>query len=130
RGNPQHYTYSKVMAWVAADRFLKLSVSRKTQDVRRQKRIARLRDLIHETVCRDGFNRQRNSFGESFGADTVDASLLLLPAVGFLPVSDPRIAGTIAAVETDLIEDGLVRRHRRPDSGKEEGAFIACTCWL
>lgn len=91
------------MAWVAADRFLKLSVSRKTQDVRRQKRIARLRDLIHETVCRDGFHRQRNSFGESFGADTVDASLLLLPAVGFLPVSDPRIAGTIAAVETDLI---------------------------
>ena len=130
RESPRHYTYSKVMAWVAADRFLKLSVGRKTEDVRRRSRIARLRDLIHETVCRDGFNWRRNSFGEAFGADTVDASLLLLPAVGFLPISDPRIAGTIAAIEADLVEDGLVRRHPRSASDKEEGTFIACTCWL
>ena len=66
----------------------------------------------------------------AFGDDALDGSLLLLPLVGFLPVSDPRIAGTIAAVEAGLVEDGFVRRNKAPDAGAHEGSFLACSCWL
>lgn len=130
RGEPRQYTYSKAMAWVAADRFVKLSHTRKNGDAARAERATRLRDAIHQSVCRDGYNRDRKSFVEEFGSDELDASLLRLPAIGFLPADDPRIAGTIAAIEAELVDDGLVRRlHRRRQNGSE-GAFIACTCWL
>ena len=126
RGSPRHFTHSKVMAWVGVDRYLKL----KDIPSPRRRELEGLRRRIHAAICRDGFDAARNSFVQTFDAPRVlDASLLMLPLVGFLPVEDPRIAGTIAAIERELVEDGLVRRWKRTD-GPDEGAFIACTCWL
>jgi GH15 family glucan-1,4-alpha-glucosidase len=126
RGPPRHFTHSKAMGWVGIDRYLKLT---EISSARRRELVG-LRERMHQTICRDGFDRGRNSFVQSFGGSPrLDASLLLLPLVGFLPIADPRIAGTIAAIEAELVEDGLVRRWSRAD-GPAEGAFIACTCWL
>jgi GH15 family glucan-1,4-alpha-glucosidase len=130
RGPPRQFTHSKAMAWVAADRFVKLAEGGWEFDQEHRLRIVRLRDTIHARVCRDGFSASRNSFVAAFGADELDASLLLLPLVGFLPISDPRIEGTIAAIESELVEDGLVWRHRQAKEERHEGAFIACSCWL
>ena len=83
---------------------------------------------MHRAICRKGFIAARNSFVQTFDEpQTLDASLLMLPLVGFLPIDDPRVAGTIAAIETELVEDGLVRPWTR-DEGRDEGAFIACAC--
>jgi GH15 family glucan-1,4-alpha-glucosidase len=126
RGPPRHFTHSKVMAWVGIDRYLKL----KNITAPRRRELEGLRERMHRTICRDGFDTARNSFVQTFDAPRLlDASLLMLPLVGFLPVDDSRIAGTIATIEAELIEDGLVRRWSRAD-GPDEGAFIACTCWL
>ena len=90
--------------------------------------------MIHEDVCDKGFDRDLNSFVESYGSRILDASLLLLPAVGFLPPEDPRIRGTIEAIERHLIRDGFVLRHDPREIIDEvqpiEGAFLACTLWL
>jgi len=91
--------------------------------------LEQLRSDLHRRICRDGFSSARNSFVQSFGSEMLDASLLLLPLVGFLPIHDGRISGTIAAIERELVERGLVRRWSRED-GPDEGAFLACTCWL
>ncbi|MGH7116004.1 MAG: glycoside hydrolase family 15 protein [Stellaceae bacterium] len=129
RGAPQNFTYSKVMAWVGVDRFLKFRRSGGHIDPDRRRRLEALRDEIHREVCRDGFSPRRGSFVSAFGADEIDASLLMLPLVGFLPATDPRIASTIAAIERELVVDGLV--YRKPSAnGSQEGAFIPCTCWL
>jgi GH15 family glucan-1,4-alpha-glucosidase len=126
RGPRQHFTHSKVMAWVGVDRYLRL----KDAPQPRGGQLETLRDRIHTMICRDGFDGVRNSFMQTLDPPRVlDASLLLLPLVGFLPINDPRIAGTIAAVESELVEGGLVRRWSRA-GGPNEGAFIACTCWL
>ncbi len=125
RGPAEHFTHSKVMAWVGIDRYLKLKRIAPAQ----RRGMARLREEMHATICRDGFSPQRSSFVHAFGSDRLDGSLLLLPLVGFLPIDDPRIAGTVAAIERELVEDGLVRRWSRAD-GPAEGAFLACTCWL
>lgn len=126
RGPARHYTHSKVMAWVGVDRHLKL----KDIDAPRRRALEGLRERMHATICRDGFDGGRNSFMQTFDKPRVlDATLLMLPLVGFLPIDDPRIAGTISAVEAELVEDGLVRRWKRED-GPDEGAFIPCTCWL
>ena len=117
------------MAWVGIDRFLKLSHSREALGAVRRHRLERLRREIHDRVCHSGFSVARNSFVQSFGSEELDASLLLLPLVGFLPIEDKRMAGTIAAIERELVEDGVVRRWSRVD-GPPEGAFLACTCWL
>jgi GH15 family glucan-1,4-alpha-glucosidase len=130
RGTPRHYVYSKVMAWVAIDRFLKMRAARTGYERELLAVLAALRDAIHEEICRKGFSRKRNSFVSHYYSHRLDASLLLLPLVGFLPVDDPRMAGTIAAIEAELLEDGLVRRHKASRLGREEGAFIACSCWL
>ncbi|MGH8316681.1 MAG: glycoside hydrolase family 15 protein [Steroidobacteraceae bacterium] len=128
RGEPRHHTYSKVMAWVALDRFLdgkggeEISVAERT-------RLESLRDHLHAVICREGFDVGLGSFTSYFGGREVDASLLLLPAVGFLPASDQRMAGTIALIEKTLVVDGLVRRHLM-DSLVPEGAFVACSFWL
>jgi GH15 family glucan-1,4-alpha-glucosidase len=125
-----HFTYSKVMAWVGIDRFLKLAQIRKPPpEAARRQSLERLHGNLHRRICRDGFNATRNSFTQSFRSEALDASLLLLPLVGFLPITDARIAGTIAAIERELVEDGLVRRWSHA-TGPDEGAFIACTCWL
>ena len=126
RGSPRHFTHSKVMAWVGVDRYLKL----KDIAAPRRRALEAVRERMHGVICRDGFDAARNSFMQSFdGTPMLDASLLLLPIVGFLPIGDPRIAGTIAAIERELVKDGLVRRWAR-GQGPDEGAFIACTCWL
>ncbi|HTW50832.1 MAG TPA: glycoside hydrolase family 15 protein [Stellaceae bacterium] len=126
RDRARHYTHSKVMAWVGVDRYLKL----KDIEAPRRRALEGLRQRMHGSICRQGFDTARNSFVQTFDEPRVlDASLLMLPLVGFLPIEDSRIAGTIAAIEKELVEDGLVRRWTRAD-GPDEGAFIACTCWL
>ena len=128
RAEPRHYTYSKAMAWVALQRFLEGRGAHALSDERRRC-LERLRDHIHEVVCREGYDAGLGSFTSFFGAPSVDASLLLLPKVGFLPADDPRMAGTIALIEQELVSDGLVHRH--PVSERDhEGAFIACSSWL
>lgn len=133
RGDGQHYVFSKVMTWVAFDRAIK---SAETFGLEAPlERWYRLRDTIHKDVCEKGFDPALNSFVESYGSTWLDASLLLLPAVGFLPSSDPRIRGTIEAIEQHLIRDGFVLRHdprqlRADEQEPIEGAFLACTLWL
>jgi GH15 family glucan-1,4-alpha-glucosidase len=132
RGPRRHFTHSKLMAWVAFDRAVK--------DVERfgldgpVDRWRSLRDQLHHEICDLGFNRARNTFVQYYGATEVDAALLMMAEVGFLPPDDPRIAGTVAAIEQDLLRGGFVHRYRT-GSGvdglpKGEGAFVLCTFWL
>lgn len=132
RGEGRHYVFSKVMCWVAFDRGIK-----SVETFGFKAPLAKWRDLreiIHRDVCEKGFDRQLNAFVEFYGSKTLDASILLLPAVGFLPPSDPRIRGTLAAVEKYLMRDGFVLRHDPREVIDEqqpiEGAFLACTLWL
>ena len=129
RGEELHYTYSKVMAWVGIDRFLRHAKLHEAADADLLRRLAALRGRIHAEVCEEGYHTGLGRFVQHYGGHALDASLLLLPLVGFLPVSDPRIAGTIAAVERELLEDGLVRR-KSAEGPEPEGAFLACTFWL
>jgi GH15 family glucan-1,4-alpha-glucosidase len=132
RGPRQHFTHSKVMAWVAFDRAVKAVQQLDVEGP--VERWAALRDRIHAEICRNAFDPTINGFVQAYGSTTLDASLLLLPLVGFLPVDDPRMAGTIAAIERRLMFDGLVFRY---DTGQTEdglppgeGAFIACSLWF
>ena len=132
RGGRRHFTHSKVMAWVAFDRTIRDAEKYGLAGPLDRWRAAR--DEIHRCVCAKGFDRELGSFTQSFGSPELDASLLLIPTVGFLPVGDPRVAGTIAAIERNLVQDGLVLRYRT-ESGKDglpagEGAFLACSFWL
>ncbi len=132
RGPRQHFTLSKIMAWVAVDRMIKdvarHHLSGPVEDWRR------LRDTIAERVLREGYDPVRNTFVQSFGSKEVDAGLLLIPSVGFLPATDPRVVGTVKAVEEDLLQDGFVLRYRTQSNvdglPEGEGAFLACTFWL
>lgn len=132
RGQPRHYVFSKVMTWVAFDRGIKSAETFGFKAPLLHWRT--LREAIHRDVCNRGFDVEENAFVESYGSKLLDASVLLLPAVGFLPPSDPRIRGTIAAVETCLMRDGFVLRHdpRELPAGQPplEGAFLACSLWL
>ena len=128
RGKPRHYVYSKVMAWSAIHWFLEGKGSDERSHDERQ-RLQSLRDHMHEVICREGFDRGLGSFTSYFGGQEVDASLLLLPKVGFLPAQDKRMAGTISLIEKTLVVDGLLRRHLMNDL-VPEGAFIACSFWL
>jgi GH15 family glucan-1,4-alpha-glucosidase len=132
RGKPRHFTYSKVMAWVALDRGI-----RAVEDFGLQGPVERwraVRDAIHDEVCTRGFNQELGSFVQSYDSREMDASLLLLPTTGFLPPDDPRIRGTIEAVERHLLVDGFVLRYNSAtaDDGLPagEGAFLACSFWL
>jgi len=132
RGEHQHYTYSKVMAWVAFDRAIKgVECFGLEGDVERWKR---LRQEIHDEVCERGFNRTRNTFVQHYDSDALDASLLLLPLVGFLPADDPRMRSTIEAIQRELTHDGFVYRFvshgKRDDLTRGEGAFLICGFWL
>lgn len=130
RAEPRHYTYSKVMVWVAFDRF----VSRNGNGVRVGPellgRITALRQTVRDEIYREGWNEGLGTFTQHYGAQTLDASLLLLPLVGFLPVDDPRMASTIATIERELSEGGLIRRKIVSADGPTEGVFLACSCWL
>ncbi len=132
RGPRRHFTHSKVMAWVAFDRAVKAVETFGLDGP--VERWRALRQRIHDDVCSKGFNSTRNTFVQYYGGETVDAALLMMAPVGFLPASDPRIVGTVAAIERELMSDGLVRRYR-PDPGLDglaggEGTFIACSFWL
>lgn len=132
RGGPQHFTFSKVMAWVAFDRAIK--DAEKNDLPGPVERWRGVRDEIHATVCRDGYDSQKGSFVQSFGSAELDATLLLIGTVGFLPHGDGRIQGTVAAVERELLVDGFVLRYRTESGGDGlpagEGAFLACSFWL
>ena len=130
RGDPQRYTYSQAMAWVGIDQFLSSAGTRAMIDDVMAARLAATRDVIHQTVCTRGYDAVLGHFVQAYGNKELDASLLILPLVGFLPATDPRIAGTIAAIEKQLMEGGLVRRKAAADVDDEEGAFLACSCWL
>jgi GH15 family glucan-1,4-alpha-glucosidase len=132
RGPAQHFTYSKVMAWVAFDRAIKsaetFGLEGPVDDWRK------LRDEIYDEVCERGFDKKLGTFVQAYGSEHLDASLLLIPSVGFLPVTDPRIEKTIAAIEKNLIRDGYVMRYSTEEVEDAlppgEGAFLACSFWL
>ncbi len=134
RGPRRHFTHSKVMAWVAVDRAIKLAELSGIE--RTDRRWEGLRDEIFEQVCDQGFNSSKGSFTQYYGSDELDASLLMIPLVGFLPAHDPRVRGTIEAVERELVDGGFVLRYRTDDTGDvdglkgREGAFLACSFWL
>jgi GH15 family glucan-1,4-alpha-glucosidase len=133
RGGPQHFVHSKVMAWVAFDRAAnEVAAGEFDESGQRWREIA---DEIHADVCERGFDGDLNSFVQAYGSKRLDASLLLIPLVGFLPASDPRVQGTLQAVENKLLIDGeFVLRYEieNPDDGlpEGEGAFLACSFWL
>jgi GH15 family glucan-1,4-alpha-glucosidase len=133
RGARRHFTHSKVMAWVAADRMA--TAARTHPDLNGPAgRWAALRDTIHADVLAHGFDSDRNTFTQSYGAPGLDASLLMLPRVGFLPPTDPRVLGTIAAIQNELTDDGLVKRYNTTAAADGltggEGLFLACSFWL
>ena len=132
RGPRQHFTHSKVMAWVAFDRAVK-GIEQFGLDGPLERWRA-LRESVHTSVCKNGFDEGQRSFVQAYGSQEIDASLLLLPLVGFLPCDDPRVRGTVAAVERELLRDGFVARYST-HSGVDglppgEGAFLACSFWL
>ena len=132
RGKQRHFTHSKVMAWVAFDRTIRQAERFRIKAPLKQWRA--VRERIHEQVCRFGFNRDLGSFVQHYGTKEVDASLLLLPLVGFLPPCDPRIVGTVRVIEQQLMRDGFVLRYRTRTKGTlmklGEGAFLPCSFWL
>ena len=132
RGGRKHFVHSKVMAWMALDRAVKnYEQFDGDGDVRLWRKN---RDMLHEDICKKGFNKKLNAFTQSYGSDALDASCLRLGLVGFLPMDDPRILGTIEAIQKYLVKDGLVQRYRQekaPDGLKGgEGTFLACSFWL
>jgi GH15 family glucan-1,4-alpha-glucosidase len=132
RGPRCHFTHSKIMAWVAFDRGIKDAEQDGLEGP--IERWRQTRDAIHAQVCEKGFDARRNSFVQSYASSYLDASLLLIPQVGFLPADDPRVLGTIAAIERDLMADGLVLRYSTATKvdglPAGEGAFLPCSFWL
>ncbi|MFR9673930.1 glycoside hydrolase family 15 protein [Streptomyces sp. TR06-5] len=138
RGPRRHFVHSKVMAWVAVDRTCKLIESGDVDGP--LERWQELRDTIHRTVCEKGYDAERNTFTQSYGSKELDASLLLIPQMGFLPPDDKRVVGTVEAIQRELsTEDGFLLRY--PTSSEvgdenvdglegDEGAFLACSFWL
>jgi GH15 family glucan-1,4-alpha-glucosidase len=135
RGPRQHFTHSKVMAWVAFDRVLNaLEEFHDLGNVPDAGRWAAVRDEIHAEVCAKAYNADRNTFVQAYGSSNLDASLLMMPLVGFLPPTDERVQGTVAAIQRELTSDGFVARY----SGQTavdglppgEGVFLPCTFWL
>jgi GH15 family glucan-1,4-alpha-glucosidase len=132
RGPRRHFTHSKVMAWVAIDRAIK-SVERYGTDGPVDAWRA-LRSEIHDEICREGYNEEKKAFTQFYGSSNLDASMLMMPLVGFLPASDPRVQSTVDAIERELCSNGFVRRynaHETSDGMKgPEGTFLPCNFWL
>lgn len=134
RGEPRHFVHSKVMAWAAFDRLVKAVERHQVEGP--VDRWRRVRAEIHDEVCRRGFDAELGSFTQSYGSKHLDASVLLIPSVGFLPPDDPRVRSTIEAIERHLVRDGFVSRYVTTDAMNpdglpgREGAFIACSFWL
>ena len=135
RGGRKHFTHSKMMAWVAFDRAVRLVEECGCSADERVRRWRKIRDQIHSEVCERGFSRNKNAFTQYYGSDALDASLLTMPLAGFLPFSDKRIRGTIEAIERELMRDGLVLRYRPEEEGVDglpgrEGVFLPCSFWM
>jgi GH15 family glucan-1,4-alpha-glucosidase len=132
RGPRRHFVHSKVMAWVAFDRAVRIAQEFGADGP--LNRWVKLRSDIHDEICRLGFSRELNSFVQYYGSKELDASLLLLPLVGFLPPEDPRVQGTVSAIEKNLMQDGLVVRYNTRSSVDglvgNEGSFLACSFWM
>ena len=132
RGGPKHFVHSKVMAWVALDRAVK---NHERFDGSGNVKLWRKnRDMLHKQICEKGFNKKLNAFTQSYGSKTLDAACLRIGLVGFLPMDDPRVVGTVDAIQRTLTKDGFVQRYdagRSPDGLKGgEGAFLACSFWM
>lgn len=143
RGKAKQFVHSKVMAWVALDRAIEMAEQderfsggksereERDRDIRRWKRV---RAQIHKEVCEKGFSKKKNSFVQSYGSDALDASCLRIVLVGFLPPTDPRIVGTVEAIEKGLMKDGFVQRYDPSDTDDGlsggEGEFLACSFWM
>jgi len=132
RGKRQHFVYSKVMAWVALDRAIKhYEKYDGSGDVKRWRKN---RDMLHKEICGKGFSKKLNSFTQAYGSHALDASCLRLVIVGFLPPDDPRMIGTVEAIQKRLMRDGLVQRYdtSKTEDGLRgsEGTFLACSFWL
>ena len=132
RGPRRHFVHSKMMAWVAVDRLIRSSEKGRFEiDLPRWRK---LREAIHEEVCRQGFNPEMNSFVQYYGGKHLDASILMMPLVDFLPADDPRVIGTVKAIETNLMENGFVGRYTQDPAvdgmPHGEGAFLPCSFWL
>jgi len=134
RGERRQFTHSKVMAWVAMDRAVKSIENFNLEgDARRWKA---LRQTIHDDVCQKGYNAGKGSFTQSYGSKALDASLLMIPLAGFLPIEDERVRGTLEAIERELMVDGFVYRYHPEDSASidglppGEGVFLPCSFWL
>lgn len=143
RGGPQHFTHSKVMAWVAFDRAIPAVENRLADetDADRRKHLAdsverwkKERAAVHQEICEKGFDKQLNSFVQAYGSKILDASCLRIALVGFLPPDDPRMIGTVEAIQKQLMKDGFVQRYdtSKTDDGLEggEGHFLACSFWM
>jgi len=132
RGGRQHFTYSKVMAWVAFDRAARAVERYGMSGPAKQWR--GIADEIHREVCEKAFDTDRNTFTQAYGSKALDAAVLLIPQVGFLPPEDPRVVGTVEAVHRELASDGFVRRYNpeHTDDGlhDDEGTFLICSFWL
>ncbi|HEY7326842.1 MAG TPA: glycoside hydrolase family 15 protein [Gemmataceae bacterium] len=132
RGPHRHFTHSKIMAWVAFDRAVKIVEKFGVEGPVDHWRS--IRDVVHKEVCEQGFNSDKNSFVQYYGSTEPDASLLMAPLVGFLPADDPRVAGTVACIERELLHDGFVQRYKtHPEIDglpPGEGVFLPCTFWL
>ena len=132
RGKPQQFTYSKMMAWVAFDRAVLLAEQLNyNAPLEKWKSI---RDAIHKQICAKAYNKKKKSFMQAYGSRQLDAALLLMPAVGFLPGTDPRVKSTVRAIERELMPDGLVLRYNKANVNDGlppgEGVFLACSFWM
>jgi GH15 family glucan-1,4-alpha-glucosidase len=135
RGGRKHFTHSKMMAWVAFDRAIKLVEECGCAAGENLQRWKKIRDQIHTEVCERGYNTRKKAFTQVYGSDALDASLLMMPLTGFLPVTDERVRGTIEAIERELLQDGFVLRYRPQEENVDglpgrEGVFLPCSFWL
>ena len=135
RGEPRHFTHSKMMAWVAFDRAVKLVEKCGCAAEGEVDRWRGIRAAIHAQVCKRGYNARQRAFTQFYGAEEMDASVLMMPLLGFLPASDERVRTTVEAVERELMQDGFVIRYRPEENNVDglpggEGVFLLCSFWL
>jgi GH15 family glucan-1,4-alpha-glucosidase len=135
RGGAHQFTHSKMMAWVAFDRAVKLVERCGCAGGEHLERWQEIRDEIHRQVCRHGYNAKKKAFTQSYGSEQLDASLLMMPLVGFLPPSDERVVSTVEAIQRELMKDGLILRYRHEKNNVDglpgsEGVFLPCSFWL
>ena len=135
RGGRKHFTHSKMMAWLAFDRAVKLVEKCGCSGDQHVDRWKKIRDQIHAEVCERGYDTGKKAFTQVYGSDALDASLLMMPLTGFLPATDERVRGTIEAIERELMQDGFVLRYRPQEEGVDglpggEGVFLPCSFWL